>query len=306
MAGTRSSPLEKRGLSPPSGGDWGVLVSCRGYGEKHGEETLRHGSRRATSLFKGGFWGDGAPGRRAPRAGVVGGRVWDPPLRKDAVGGRVPWRGNVSSDPSGHLPRKGKAFGYLEPMARSAEAARASVKRKNPRLTPPAPVPAQEAPLPTLPPCPVVCARPGAPSGRKGWRPPPKPGPSGPGEGACAIRSPRADRDRRAAVAGPPSPVNGGSQGERGVRRLARSAAEGAVSVPAPPERVFGYFLRAQKVPCPQAKIFPNPPATQFRDRGFTPMTPVGAVLHTPGRGRDAAKSSGKILFVIFHQNITG
>ena len=282
MAGTRSSPLEKRGLSPPSGGDWGVLVSCRGYGEKHGEETLRHGSRRATSLFKGGFWGDGAPGRRAPRAG------------------------KCLIRPFGHLPRKGKAFGCLEPMARSAEAARASVKRKNPRLTPPAPVPAQEAPLPTLPPCPVVCARPGAPSGRKGWRPPPKPGPSGPGEGACAIRSPRADRDRRAAVAGPPSPVNGGSQGERGVRRPARSAAEGAVSVPAPPERVFGYFLRAQKVPRPLAKIFPNPPATQFRDRGFTPMAPVGAVLHTPGRGRDAAKSSGKILFVIFHQNITG
>ena len=82
MAGTRSSPLEKRGLSPPSGGDWGVLVSCRGYGEKHGEETLRHGSRRATSLFKGGFWGDGAPGRRAPRAGKCLIRPFGPPSPK--------------------------------------------------------------------------------------------------------------------------------------------------------------------------------------------------------------------------------
>ena len=31
------APL-KRGLSPPSGGDWGFLVSCRGHGERRGKK----------------------------------------------------------------------------------------------------------------------------------------------------------------------------------------------------------------------------------------------------------------------------
>ena len=62
----------------------------------------------------------------------------------------------------------------------------------------------------------------------------------------------------------------------RGVRRPVRSIAEGAVSVPAPPERLFGDFLVVQKV-TPPAGGYLNPPTTQFLDRGFAPMNPVGA-----------------------------
>ena len=60
------------------------------------------------------------------------------------------------------------------------------------------------------------------------------------------------------------------------MRRPARSIAEGAVSVPAPPERLFGDFLAIQKV-TPPAGGYLNPPTAQFRDRGFAPMNPVGA-----------------------------
>ena len=60
------------------------------------------------------------------------------------------------------------------------------------------------------------------------------------------------------------------------MRRPARSIAEGAVSVPAPPERLFGDFLAIQKV-TPPAGGYLNPPTIQFRDRGFTPMNPVRA-----------------------------
>ena len=71
----RPSPLEK-GAVAAKGGDWGFLVSCRGT-EKDGGRNPPSRLRRATSLFKGGFWRadnvrpyEGARrGRRAPRMG---------------------------------------------------------------------------------------------------------------------------------------------------------------------------------------------------------------------------------------------
>ena len=163
----RPSPLEK-GAVAAEGGGWGFLLFCRGCGDGPKQRNPPSRLRRATSLFKGGFW----------RADIV-----------------RPYEG----------ARRGQAPALRctpEPMARSAEDARVSVKRENLRPAPPAPVPAQKVPLPTLPPCPVGCARAGAPRGGRGWHPPPRPGPSGP-EG----RAPRHSLPSRRSQ--PPSPQYG-------------------------------------------------------------------------------------------------
>ena len=220
----RPSPLEK-GAVAAEGGGWGFLLFCRGCGDGPKQRNPPSRLRRATSLFKGGFW----------RADIV-----------------RPYEG----------ARRGQAPALRctpEPMARSAEDARVSVKRENLRPAPPAPVPAQKVPLPTLPPCPVGCARLGAPRGGRGWRPPPRPGPSGPEGGAPRHSIPSRRLQPPSPRYGSPSLVNGGSQGERGVRRPTRSIAEGAVSVPAPPERLFGDFLAVQKVTRPGERNSPPP-----------------------------------------------
>ena len=65
-----------------------------------------------------------------------------------------------------------------------------------------------------------------------------------------------------------------------------RSAAEARdPSGPPPSERVFGYFLRVEKVPRPQAKYL-YPPATQFWYRGLCPLWPPSL------RGKNGASSS--------------
>ena len=72
------APL-KRGLSPPPGGDWGFLVSCRGFGDirrKNPPSRLR----RATSLFKGGFW----------RADIVRPYEWMHPMSEKRRAGLGP------------------------------------------------------------------------------------------------------------------------------------------------------------------------------------------------------------------------
>ena len=188
----RPSPLEK-GAVAAEGGGWGFLLFCRGCGDGPKQRNPPSRLRRATSLFKGGFW------------------------RADNV---RPYEG----------ARRGQAPALRctpEPMARSAEDARVSVKRENLRPAPPAPVPAQKVPLPTLPPCPVGCARLGAPRGGRGWRPPPRPGPSGPEGGAPRHSIPSRRLQPPSPRYGSPSLVNGGSQGERGVRRPARQRSGG-------------------------------------------------------------------------------
>ncbi len=218
--------------------------------------------------------------RSAPLSGTAcvgrGGYDRPSPLEKGAVaaegGGwgfllfcRGCGDGPKQRNPPSRLRRATSLFkgGFLrrprEPMARSAEDARVSVKRENLRPAPPAPVPAQKVPLPTLPPCPVGCARAGAPRGGRGWRPPPRPGPSGPEGGAPRHSIPSRRLQPPSPRYGSPSLVNGGSQGERGVRRPTRSIAEGAVSVPAPPERLFGDFLAVQKVTRPGERNSPPP-----------------------------------------------
>ena len=75
-AAPRPSPLEK-GAVAAKGGDWGFLASCRDRGEGPTQRNPPSRLRRATSLFKGGFWraGNVRPyegarrGRRAPRMG---------------------------------------------------------------------------------------------------------------------------------------------------------------------------------------------------------------------------------------------
>ena len=70
-AGPVQAPL-KRGLSPPSGGDWGFLASCRDHGEEQEQRNPPSRLRRATSLFKGGFERGGGPLRiPAPAFGGV-------------------------------------------------------------------------------------------------------------------------------------------------------------------------------------------------------------------------------------------
>ena len=243
--------------------------------------------------------------RSAPLSGTAcvgrGGYDRPSPLEKGAVaaegGGwgfllfcRGCGDGPKQRNPPSRLRRATSLFkgGFLrrppEPMARSAEDARVSVKRENLRPAPPAPVPAQKVPLPTLPPCPVGCARAGAPRGGRGWRPPPRPGPSGPEGGAPRHSIPSRRSQPPSPQYGSPVPRKRGFSGGAGreetrpaAQRRARSPcprplsgslvtfwpsrkslAPGGRNSP-PPVRVFAYFLRAEKVPRPWGEIFSKP-----------------------------------------------
>ena len=168
-------------------------------------------------------------------------------------------------------------------MARSAEDARASVKRENLRPAPPAPVPAQEAPLPTLPPCPVGCARAGAP--REGGRPRFLPGqaPVGRKGERPATRSPRAGSNRQTPDMGPPSPVMRVFRGA-GHMCFRRERQRRRKYIRPVPRNASLLTFSARRKYLPAGEIFLNPPTTQFWDRGSAPMTPWGRSPHTPGQ----------------------
>ena len=104
------APL-KRGLSPPPGGDWGFLVSCRTV-EKDGGRNPPSRLRRATSLFKGGF----------------GGRTLSAPTN----GGK--WPGIVCSHPSipKNCPPPRKKAGRVYPMIHPARSSLSDAKQLRP------------------------------------------------------------------------------------------------------------------------------------------------------------------------------
>ena len=180
------APL-KRGLSPPKAVTGG-FSSPAGAAERDGGRNPPPRLRRATSLFKGGFWGWRATKDTGP---CIGGCVECDDSARPADG---------EQHPQSHAP---------EPMARSTEVAGVSVKcgelrfppqpsssTENLRSPPHRPawwyVPGQARPAGAE----AAILRPSqAPVGRKGDR--------------RALRSPRAGRDRQAHSTGLPSPVMG-------------------------------------------------------------------------------------------------
>ena len=188
--GNRWVPVQaplKRGLSPPKAVTGG-FSSPAGAAERDGGRNPPPRLRRATSLFKGGFWGWRATKDTGP---CIGGCVECDDSARPADG---------EQHPQSHAP---------EPMARSTEVAGVSVKcgelrfppqpsssTENLRSPPHRPawwyVPGQARPAGAE----AAILRPSqAPVGRKGDR--------------RALRSPRAGRDRQAHSTGLPSPVMG-------------------------------------------------------------------------------------------------
>ena len=75
----RPSPLEK-GAVAAEGGGWGFLLFCRGCGDGPKQRNPPSRLRRATSLFKGGFW----------RADIVRPYEWMHPMSEKRRAGLGP------------------------------------------------------------------------------------------------------------------------------------------------------------------------------------------------------------------------